>query len=95
MLILKVRLGELTNDQYQGEIMFRLMHYLFITAIVVAMLALPVPVAAEEVIPQSGFKSAPTATASNSPPLTLDDPGEAPTFDEEDPEELGDGECIL
>lgn len=34
-------------------------------------------------------------TTVNPPPLTLDDPVDPPTFDEEDPIELGDGECIL
>jgi hypothetical protein len=34
-------------------------------------------------------------TTVNPPPLTLDDPVDPPTFDEEDPVELGDGECIL
>ena len=34
-------------------------------------------------------------TTVNPPPLTLDDPVDPPSFDDEDPEELGDGECIL
>jgi hypothetical protein len=34
-------------------------------------------------------------TTVNPPPLTLDDPVDPPVFDEEDPVELGDGECIL
>jgi len=34
-------------------------------------------------------------TTVNPPPLTLDDPIDPPTFNEEDPVELGDGECIL
>ena len=34
-------------------------------------------------------------TTVNPPPLTLDDPFDPPVFDEEDPVELGDGECIL
>lgn len=34
-------------------------------------------------------------TTVNPPPLTLDDPVDPPSFDEEDPEDLGDGECIL
>lgn len=34
-------------------------------------------------------------TTVNPPPLTLDDPVSPPSFDEEDPVELGDGECIL
>jgi len=34
-------------------------------------------------------------TTVNPPPLTLDDPIDPPTFNDEDPVELGDGECIL
>ena len=34
-------------------------------------------------------------TTVNPPPIVFDDPVAPPTFDEEDPEELGDGECIL
>jgi len=34
-------------------------------------------------------------TTVNPPPLTLDDPIDPPSFTPEDPEDLGDGECIL
>jgi len=34
-------------------------------------------------------------TTVNPPPLTLDDPVDPPNFTPEDPEDLGDGECIL
>jgi hypothetical protein len=75
--------------------MFKLMRYLFITALVVAALAIPLPVAAAEISAQRAIDRPPTGTTVNPPPLTLDDPVDPPTFDEEDPIELGDGECIL
>lgn len=75
--------------------MHKLMLALFITTLVVAALAIPLPVAAAEMSAQPGFDRPPTVTTVNPPPLTLDDPVDPPSFDEEDPIELGDGECIL
>lgn len=75
--------------------MFKLMPFLFIMAIGVAVLAHPLPVAAAPAITQPRFERPSITTTVNPPPLTLDDPIDPPTFDEEDPIELGDGECIL